>query len=116
MEGYLFEMAQVGRINDRYAICIFDDEGPVPHLHILDIQTKGNEFNCCVRLDEPEYFRHGKKKDKLNSRLKKEFILFMMETNKEFEISNYDVIVKLWNTNNPSFRIDPNMPDYNKLR
>ena len=42
MENYLFEMAQVGRLNDKYSICIFDDEGPIPHIHILDRETKGH--------------------------------------------------------------------------
>ena len=114
-EQLLNEMTQIGSYDD-YVIYVRSKEGPIPHVHIVDKQTLGYKYNCCVRLDEPMYFSHGSKQDTLNSKAKKEFIKFITEKNDEFELMNWEVAVRLWNISNPDFKIrGVSLPDYTRL-
>ncbi len=45
-----------------------------PHLHLYN-----DHFNCAIRLDTNEYFKHGKYQDKLNDKQAKLFDTFMRE-------------------------------------
>ncbi len=50
---------------------VYPNEGEhIPHMHIHNADKK---FNVCVRLDKPEYFKHGPYQDEFNSKQKKEF-------------------------------------------
>ena len=64
----LNEMARIGYIDDLELIIWTDDPGNIPHFHIRDKETKGNNFHCCIRLDEPSYFKHQGKMDVLNAK------------------------------------------------
>lgn len=116
LEGKLLEMCELGRF-DEYKVLIYGSEGPVPHLHFQS--TKGGKKGC-VRLDKPEYFIHGKYKDRLNSKELKQFIEFLKSPHRllgKAGISNWQMIIVYWGDNNPDYRldIDTQMPDYTQL-
>ena len=70
----LEEMARIGYIDNLEILIWTDDPGNIPHFHIRDRSTKGQEFNCCIRIDKPEYFIHTGKENKLNSKQIKNLI------------------------------------------
>ena len=114
----LMEMARVGFF-DEYEIYIHtDDPGNVPHFHIWDASTKGNNYHTCIRIDKPEYFHHTGKEDILNSKDKKDLVRFLKSKPKNERYDNYwQILVDEWNRNNSIIKIDPDqeMPDYTKL-
>lgn len=117
-EDYLNEMARVGMFN-RYEVYIrTDDPGKIPHFHIWDYATKGQQFHTCVRIDKPEYFHHTGKEDILNSKMKKSLVDFMTSPskNKRFD-NNWQLLIAMWNLNNSDTEVDESqvMPDYNEL-
>jgi len=115
----LMEIARIGFIDDLELFIWTDDPGNIPHFHIRDISTKGQKFNCCVRIDEPEYFKHTGKEDVLNSKQKKNLIQFLNSTSKlgTIEIKNWDKVIMYWNDNNSKIILpdDLPMPDYSLL-
>lgn len=120
-EQLLNEMACVGKIhsNGEFDIIVrTNNAGNLPHCHIVDSPTMGKEFHSCIRIDCPEYFSHNGKEDKLNSKMKKEFIKFLNKQNEDIIVySNFKTIVILWNMNNSNAKINPDieMPDYTQL-
>ena len=114
----LIEMARVGYMNNLEIYVMTDDPGKIPHMHIRDKATRGNEFHTCVRLDKPEYFHHKGKEGVLNSKQKRELKIFLESPNKMLEDkSNWEALLILWNMNNSDVEIDmqTNMPDYGLL-
>lgn len=115
----LEEMARIGFIDNLEIFIWTDDPGNIPHFHIRDISTKGDEFNCCVRIDKAEYFKHTGKEDVLNHKQKKNLIEFLNSTSKlgGIEIKNWDKVIMYWNDNNSKLILpdDLEMPDYNLL-
>ena len=51
----LQEMARIGYVDNLELIIWTDDPGNIPHFHIRDRSTKGEKFNCCIRIDKAEY-------------------------------------------------------------
>lgn len=117
-EKYLNEMARVG-IFDRYEVYIrIDDPGKIPHFHIRDYTTKGQQFHTCIQIYKPKYFHHTGTEDILNSKMKKSLINFMTSPskNKRFD-NNWQLLLAMWNLNNSGIEVDESqvMPDYNEL-
>ena len=55
----LLEMAQIGTFN-KYTIIVWtNDSGNIPHFHIVDSSTRGEEFHTCIKIEKPEYFHHS---------------------------------------------------------
>lgn len=113
----LLEMAEVGRF-DRYKISIYGGEGPVPHFHF---DCEADNIHGCIRLDKPEYFQHGRYKDKLAASERKRMIKWLISPHKSFGkygATNWDVICIYWNDNNQDHLTRPDLPipDYNTLR
>ena len=115
----LLEMAKIGEIDHFEVIIWTNDSGRIPHVHIVS-----PEFDCCVRLDKPEYFKHGHHDDTLNSRQRKAFYEFMCSYVEDDELmTNYQFSVMSWNKNNSDTKIkiprDENgnviIPDYRLL-
>lgn len=120
----LLEMAKLGEIDALALIIWTRDPGNIPHIHIVDVGTEGDKFDCCIRLDKAEYFKHGSHQDKLNSKQRKSIALFMRsKIDEDADITNYEFAVRSWNTNNPDRKLtlkrDENknilIPDYTKL-
>lgn len=105
----------------RHGMCklsIYDNEGLIPHFHI---ENSDKSFQCCVRLDKPEYFIHGSKTDTLsNTEIMK--LIKILQSNvksKKFKMTVYEYACLMWNqgTSNIKNQIseDMDIPDYTKL-
>lgn len=119
-EDMLLEMARVGFIGDEYEVFIHtNDPGHIPHFHMWDKATRGQNFHTCIRIDKPEYFHHTGKEDKLNSNTKKALINFLKSSPLKFGYfdTNWNIVIYMWNMNNSEVEIpkDMPMPDYRLL-
>lgn len=113
----LLEMAKVGPLNDELVIYIWtNDGGNIPHFHIVDKATMGNEFHTCVKIMSAEYFHHTGKEDMLNSKQKKALMKFFTMSDKWGD-NYWDIVLQEWNRNSSKIEVDRNLPtpDYTKL-
>ena len=115
----LFEERTEGFLNiknhGKCKICVYTNEGPNPHFHIED---KDLTFICCIRLDKPEYFKHGIKRDKINNKDIKELIRVLNSKSQLPEFTVFEALCIGWNLDgeNPKKIKKPyKMPDYTKL-
>lgn len=116
------EMARVGFLNgSKYEIYVnTNDMGKIPHFHLRDSATRGKEFHTCIEITKNKYFKHGNKTDMLNSSMRKDLALFMASKRKLYggiEITNWQLVVFLWNSNNSDVQIPENtpMPNYTQI-
>jgi len=115
----LYEMSNLGYIDDVYEVAVYDNEGPVPHMHIFKGNPKRPEWQTFVKLGFPEYFPHGKKHfSTMDSKLKKLFISFMESPSDEegANLTNWQDAVRYWNRHSRyklSYMVP--MPDYSLL-
>ena len=119
------DVARVGIFDNNYDILVCtDDTGYIPHVHIIDRGTKGNEFDCCVQLGTNAYFSHGKHKDVMPTKMRQDFYNFMCQPSRNVHYrNNYEAAVNLWNDNNSSSYVqikeDKNgniiVPDYRTI-
>ena len=117
-EQLLLEMAQVGDINKSLTIYVrSNDPGNIPHFHIVDKSTLGNHFHTCIQIESNKYFHHTGKEGILNSKERKKLVEFLKQKNEEFDITNYQTIIRLWNLGNSKKKVDKNfkMPDYKEI-
>ena len=120
-ESLLNEMALIGEFKPKYEVRVYGKEGPVPHFHISNPQTK--EY-CCLKICEAGYFNHSKYMTKfLTSKDLTRLNEWLKSVSNEFKVLNigltiYDNICILWNQNNPLHRIEiPSiMPDYEEVK
>ena len=113
----LLEMAKVGPLNDELVIYIWtNDGGNIPHFHIVDKATMGNEFHTCIKIMSAEYFHHTGKEDVLNSKQKKTLMKFFTMSDKWGD-NYWDIVLQEWNRNSSKIEVDRNFPtpDYTKL-
>ena len=123
----LDEMARVGFIGKKAEYEVYvrtDDSGFIPHVHIWDSATCGDEFDCCVKLETNEYFPHGHYIDKMNGKMCRAFNAFMRQPCRSPKYkNNYELAVEMWNMNNSKSYVqiteDENgntiIPDYNVI-
>lgn len=122
----LDEMSRVGFIDGTLESYVWtDDPGKIPHVHIRDTNSRGQNFETCVRLDKAEYFFHGHYRGRLNSKQRKELAEFMRSKPKNPRYNTfYEVAVDMWNFNNSDVEITPQydangnviIPDYENLQ
>ena len=120
----LNEMAKIGTFGNKvgesgnYEVWVYNKEGDgIPHFHIVNSEEN---FSCCVKILEPNYFIHTGKEDTLNSELKKSLINFLTSKHrKRKNITNCEYIFMCWDDNNSNYELPEeiydNMPDYTKL-
>lgn len=110
----LLEMARVGSVAG-YEVSIYGGEGNIPHFHFY---TKDREKEGCIRIDRAEYFTHGNKNTKLNSKERKLLVTWLCSNHNVLPITIWEYICILWDDNNPDYVLtdDIKMPDYNTLR
>ena len=116
-DDVLIEMARIGHVGD-YDIIIWPNEGGyTPHFHLVDSNSRGQNFHTCIRLDEPSYFHHTCKEDVLNSKQKKMLVNFLQSIDEYSDTSYWKTILIEWNRNSSNKKLDINseMPDYTKL-
>lgn len=115
------EMARVGYMGDMDVVVYTDDPGYIPHVHVIDRATRGQEFDACVMLEDNRYFSHGNHTDIFNSKQRKTFDTFMHEPCRSPRYANnYELAVSMWNLNNSDTYIIPKtdsegdtiIPDY----
>jgi len=111
-EDMLLEMARVGFIGDEYEVFIHtNDPGHIPHFHMWDKATRGQNFHTCIRIDKPEYFYHTGKEGKLNSKIKKALMLFLTSPHKNKRYSNnWEYMLSMWNDNNSTTFVSESSP------
>lgn len=115
----LIEMAKIGEIKNYTIIVWTNDSGNIPHFHIVDSNTLGNQFHTCIQIERPEYFHHTGKEDVLNSKERKELVRFFQSSDPDKMFNtNWDVLLYEWNKNNNRKKIskDVEMPDYLLLK
>lgn len=114
---FLNEMATIGKpTSDKVIMIRMNDGGNVPHFHIMDSGSLGNEFETCVRFDSNRYFHHHGKEGVLNAKERKKLVKFLKaELGNGW--TNWNYMVDAWNRNNSHLKIDPNtpMPDYSVI-
>ena len=121
----LDEIARVGFINGALEVYVWtDDAGKIPHVHVRDTNSNGDEFETCVKLQENDYFLHGHYTDTMNSKQRKEFDAFMRAkpSTPKYD-TNYELAVEMWNLNNSDVMVTPPIdsegniiiPDYRNM-
>lgn len=85
----------------------------IPHFHVYG----KNGFETCVKIQSPEYFLHGKYKDKFNGKEILALIEFLNSGSKSGEKTNWESLKSRWTNMHPDDPIPDNikMPDYTKL-
>ena len=116
-EKFLFEMAQIGDLDNKLIIYVRSNEGGnIPHFHIVDKQTLGSKFHTCVKIENATYFHHTGKEDVLNSKQRKRLVEFLSKDFDE-DTTNWEYLIMTWNANNSSTKLSKRMqmPDYTNL-
>lgn len=113
-ERKLQEMARVGETENGCTVCVYSNEGNLPHMHLYIGNPKNPIFESCIRIDEPLYFNHKPHMKKLNSEDKKDLIKFLNSKHK-LGIKMWEYIQVLWNDNNPKYVWEGKMPNYKDL-
>lgn len=112
-----FETTQIGRSGVYIILVCTNDQGNIPHFHIVDNTTRGTIFHTCIQIEKPEYFYYTGKQDTLNSLERKQLVQFLREPDKDGVFNtNWHLLLYKWNKNN-NRKIDKNliMPHYTKL-
>lgn len=115
VKEHLLEMSEIGRL-DKYKIQVFSNEGPIPHFHFYHPAT---QLKGCIKINEPEYFFHGKYTDVLPENVVQELNAWLNKPYKRFpQITNYEQIRLAWSENNVDYEIplEFTKPDYSKLK
>ena len=98
-------------------ICVYADEGTIPHFHIM---KNKNEQYTCICLFEPLYFHHGNKNGTLNSKQKRilnDWLLAPINYN-GINLTRWETAVFLWRMNNGEKYIPQHslkQPDYTTM-
>ena len=115
----LEEMSRVGFV-DTYEIYVnTDDPGNIPHFHIRDSATRGNNFHTCIKICSNEYFHHTGKEDVLRKKDLKKLCKFLSDNSGDDEFkTNWNVLIFMWNRNNSKMKVDKTqpMPDYTNIK
>lgn len=102
--------------NNKAGICkvfVYDIEGPIPHFHL-----KSKNFETCIKIYEPEYFKHDGKEGELNSNQRKKLDDWLSEKSSDNKYkTNWEEISDYWNTVHgvPKNATDE-QPNYRKLK
>ena len=113
----LNEMARVGFIDGQLEVYVWtDDAGYIPHVHVRDTNSKGKDFETCIKLETNEYFLHGQYTDKMNSAQRNAFYDFMKEPCRNLKYqNNYELALEMWNLNNSNTIVTPHYDEYGHI-
>ena len=114
----LWEMAKCGETEDGLVLIIWtNDPGWIPHFHILNNSNpKKATFDACLKIETPEYFKHGHHTDILNSKQMKH-VIKLLNTIIPTGITRWQHLISNWNDNNSEQTVpyDLPIPDYMSL-
>lgn len=115
----IVEMARVGYLGKKneYEVYIHtNDMGHIPHFHLRDSATQGEEFETCIQLKDNRYFLHGRYTSIANSALRNAIAKFMESESRIVKgKTNYEIAVEAWNLNNSSSNIELSYDENNEL-
>ena len=115
----IVEMARVGYIgkkNDYEVYIHTNDMGHIPHFHLRDAATQGEEFETCIQLKDNKYFLHGRYTSIANNSLRNAIAKFMESESRIVKgKTNYEIAVEAWNLNNSSSNIELSYNENNEL-
>ena len=119
----IYEMARICKLPSDNNIEIFvntDDGGNMPHFHVWKkLSRRVHEWETCIKFEEPEYFLHGKYKDKVSTKIAKEIdkVLRSKKINDRSGRTYWQAAVDSWNDNNSNVTLpmDLQQPDYTTL-
>lgn len=83
-----------------YQIFVYNNEGPIPHFHVIDLSGNNRYKDVCICIYSANYFSHGKHNDILNNKELKILDNFLRVSMGE-KITNWDYISFVWKNNNP---------------
>jgi hypothetical protein len=105
----LDESADTSRVGmmDTYDVVVYtDDVCQIPHLHVIDKATRGQEFDSRISLNQASYVLQNGHSDKLDAPICVRFNQFMHEPSRNVHYrNNYEAAVNLWNDNNEDSHI-----------
>lgn len=116
-EMAILEMARIGYLDNALEVYInTNDPGHIPHFHVRDKATRGDNFHTCIEIKTNRYFHHTGKEDVLNSSQRKALMEFVKSKDK-YGDEIWPLIIKEWNRNNSDFEVDlnQNIPDYTTI-
>ena len=101
-----------GRFNSKgigeCIIEVYPNEGQIPHFHLSNVNRT---FNCCIRIYENKYFKHGNYTDILNSKQCRQLNNYLKEIcEKDNNKTIWEYIIFVWNDCNPNCKY----PEYKK--
>lgn len=66
----------IGVTDDGFMLYInSEDPVTIPHYHYRDVEWR--DFHCCLRLNKPEYCKHGGRQDRLSDEQKANLVAFL---------------------------------------
>ena len=109
-------MALIGRFANWHIIVLTHDSANTPLFYITR-SIDSNECYLGINIKSPEYHNCSDCTECLKDKEKRQLIEFLNGTDK-WDESNWIVLLKAWNRNNPDREIPLNttMPDYSKLK
>lgn len=116
-------LLETGYTTDDYKLTIevhSSDDGRKPHFHVSNTQSGKKRIDCCIRLDRPEYFLHGKHIYPIKDKEQLDVVIKELKEKVKSKIINQTVtkwkeLVLFWNFGNRSRCYTKRMPDYSKL-
>jgi hypothetical protein len=118
------DMSRIGMMGAYDVVVYTDDVCQVPHLHVIDKATRGQEFDSRISLNRASYVLQDGHSDKLVASICARFNQFMREPSRNVHYrNNYEAAVNLWNDNNGNSHIslceteenEVIIPDYSSL-
>jgi hypothetical protein len=118
------DMSRIGMMGAYDVVVYTDDVCQVPHLHVIDKATRGQEFDSRISLNRASYVLQDGHSDKLGASICARFNQFMREPSRNVHYrNNYEAAVNLWNDNNGNSHIslceteenEVIIPDYSSL-
>ncbi len=117
--GLLCEMAKVADFNGYRLVIWTNDEGEIPHFHIMTGKNPNNpEFDSCIKFNVSEYYPHGgKHTDKLPHNQLKNLIGLLNSQDPYTSDTVWKILLAEWNRNDNRVKIpmDTPMPDYRHI-
>lgn len=112
-----WDIVKCGNVNGLYLIIYTNDSSNIPHFHIYNNQEPNKTtLNVCLKIETPEYFKHGHHIDILNRKQIKQIVTFL-NSKRSNNLTYWHHLIMLWNDNNSKYSIpeDMKMPDYMSL-
>lgn len=90
-------------------IIVYGNEGTTPHFHV---KSKTNNFETCLCIDEPRYFKHGHIQGSLTDDQLEELDKFLAKKNKKVpDRTNWQSVRDSWNYSDNEASVDNSLKE-----